>query len=122
MAKFDYKPANAVMEAYGKKYPIPTKTAVLVDGIAEINKKLLECKNTFEVVRVTKEGIGLFIGEAETNRIFSAPDGEIDTDELSAFWLALNAESNRATKEIIEKYSPRPVGEIKKPLITVNKK
>lgn len=122
MAKFDYKPANAVMEAYGKKYPIPTKTAVLVDGIAEINKKLLECKNTFEVVRVTKEGIGLFIGEAETNRIFSAPDGEIDTDELSAFWLALNAESNKATKDIIEKYNPRPVEEIRKPPITVSRK
>ncbi len=122
MAKFEYKPANAVMEAYGKKYPIPTKTAVLVDSIAEINKKLLECKNTFEVVRVTKEGIGLFIGEAETNRIFSAPAGEIDTDELSAFWFALNAESNKATKEIIEKYNPRPVGEIKKPPITVSRK
>lgn len=122
MAKFEYKRANAVMEAYGKKYPIPTKTAVLVDGIAEINKKLLECKNTFEVVRVTKEGVALFIGEAETNRIFSAPDGEIDTDELSAFWFALNAESNRATKEIIEKYNPRPVGEIRKPPVSLNKK
>lgn len=122
MAKFDYKPANAVMEAYGKKYPIPTKTAVLVDGIAGINKKLLECKNTLEVVKVTKEGIGLFIGEAETNRIFSAPDGEIDTDELSAFWFALNAESNKATKEIIEKYNPRPAGEIRKPPITVSRK
>lgn len=122
MAKFDYKPANAVMEAYGKKYPIPTKTAVLVDGIAGINKKLLECKNTLEVVKVTKEGIALFIGEAETNRIFSASDGEIDTDELSAFWFALNAESNKATKEIIEKYNPRPAGEIKKPPITVSRK
>lgn len=122
MAKFDYKPANAVMEAYGKKYPIPTKTAVLVDGVADINKRLRECKNTFEIVKVTKEGIALFIGEAETNRIFSAPDGEIDTDELSAFWFALNAESNRATKEIIEKYNPRPVGEIRKPPVSLNKK
>lgn len=122
MAKFDYVRKPAVMEAYGKKYPIPTKTAVLVDGVAEINRKLMECKNTFEVVRVTKEGIGLFIGEAETNRIFSAPDGEIDTDELSAFWFALNAESNKATKEIIEKYNPKPAGEIKKPPITVSRK
>lgn len=122
MAKFEYKPANAVMEAYGKKYPIPTKTAVLVDGVAEISKKLLECKNTLEVVKVTKEGIALFIGKEETNRIFFAPDSEIDTDELSAFWFALNAESNKATKEIIEKYNPRPVGEIKKPPITVSRK
>lgn len=115
MAKFDYKPANAVMEAYGKKYPIPTKTAVLVDGVAEISKKLLECKNTLEVVKVTKEGIALFIGKEETNRIFSAPDGEIDTDELAAFWFALNTESNKATQEVIEKYNPKPAGEIRKP-------
>ncbi len=122
MAKFDYVRKPAVMEAYGKKYPIPTKTAVLVDGVAEINRKLMECKNTFEVVKVTKEGIGLFIGEAETNRIFSAPDGELDTDELAAFWFALNAESNKATQEVIEKYNPKPVGEIRKPPISLNKK
>lgn len=122
MAKFDYVRKPAVMEAYGKKYPIPTKTAVLVDGMAEINRKLTECKNTFEVVKVTKEGIGLFIGEAETNRIFSAPDGELDTDELAAFWFALNAESNKATQEVIEKYNPKPVGEIRKPPISLNKK
>lgn len=122
MAKFDYVRKPAVMEAYGKKYPIPTKTAVLVDGVAEINRKLTECKNTFEVVKVTKEGIGLFIGEVETNRIFSAPDGELDTDELAAFWFALNAESNKATQEVIEKYNPKPVGEIRKPPISLNKK
>ncbi len=115
MAKFDYVRKPAVMEAYGKKYPIPTKTAVLVDGVAEINRKLTECKNTFEVVKVTKEGIGLFIGDEETNRIFSAPDGELDTDELAAFWFALNAESNKATQEVIEKYNPKPAGEIRKP-------
>ncbi len=113
MAKFEYKRENVVMEAYGKKYPIPTKTAVLVDGVNEINKRLTACKNTIDVVKATKEGIALFIGEEETNRIFSAPDGEIDTDELSAFWLALNYESNKATKEIIEKYSPKPATEIK---------
>ena len=115
MAKFDYVRKPAVMEAYGKKYPIPTKTAVLVDGVAEINRKLMECKNTFEAVKVTKEGIGLFIGDEETNRIFSAPDGEIDTDELAAFWFALNTESNKATQEVIEKYNPKPAGEIRKP-------
>lgn len=121
MAKFEYKRENAVMEAYGKKYPIPTKTAALVDGINEIGKRLAVCKNTLEVVKTTKEGIALFIGEEETDRIFPAPDGEIDTDELSAFWLALNCESNKATKEIIEKYSPKPVTEIKTPNIRKTK-
>lgn len=122
MAKFEYQPSNAFMEAYGKKYPIPTKTAALVDGVSAIQKKLDNSKSALEAIRATKEGIALFIGEEETNRIFSAPDSEIDGDELSAFWFALNAESNRATKEVIERYAPKSVGDIKKPPITVSKK
>lgn len=107
--KFDYVKNPTVIEAYGKQYPIPTKTAVLVDGVLAVQKKLGECKSTVEVVRETKKGIALFIGEEETNRIFSAPDDQIDTDELSAFWLMLNEESNKATRAVVEKYSPKPI-------------
>lgn len=106
--KFDYIRTAPVIEAYGQKYPIPTKTAVLVDGVNEIQKKLASCKNTVEVVQVTKQGLALFIGEDEVNRIFSAPDDQIDTDELSALWFMFNEESNRATREVIAKYSPKP--------------
>lgn len=107
--KFDYVKNPTVIEAYGKQYPIPTKTAVLVDGVLEVQKKLNSCKSTVEVVRETKKGIALFIGEEETNRIFSAPDDQIDTDELSAFWFMLNEESNKATRAVIEKYSPKSI-------------
>lgn len=106
--KFDYVKNPTVIEAYGKQYPIPTKTAVLVDGVLDVQKKLADCKNTVEIVQATKRGIALFIGEEETNRIFSAPDDQIDTDELSAFWLMLNEESNKATREVIAKYAPKP--------------
>lgn len=107
--KFDYIRTAPVIEAYGQKYPIPTKTAALVDGVAEIQKKLAACKNTVEVVQTTKQGLALFIGENEVNRIFSAPDNEIDTDELSALWLMFNEESNRATREVVAKYVPKPI-------------
>lgn len=107
--KFDYIRTAPVIEAYGKKYPIPTKTAVLVDGVNDIQKKLANCKNTVEVVQVTKQGLALFIGEEEVNRIFSAPDNQIDTDELSALWLMFNEESNKATREVVAKYAPKPV-------------
>lgn len=107
--KFDYIRTAPVIEAYGQKYPIPTKTAALVDGVAEIQKKLAACKNAVEVVQTTKQGLALFIGENEVNRIFSAPDNEIDTDELSVLWLMFNEESNRATREIVAKYAPKPI-------------
>lgn len=107
--RFDYIRTAPVIEAYGQKYPIPTKTAALVDGVNEIQKKLADCKNTVEVVQTTKQGLALFIGENEVNRIFSAPDNEIDTDELSALWLMFNEESNRATREIVAKYAPKSI-------------
>lgn len=110
MAKFEYKREEYILEAYGKEYPIPTKTAVLVDGINGINKELTNCKNTAEIVVVTIKGIALFIGENEAERIFPAEKiNEIDTDELSAFWLALNAEANKATNKVVEKYSPKSI-------------
>ena len=107
--KFDYIRTASVIEAYDRKYPIPTKTAALVDGVNEIKKKLANCKNTVEVVQATKQGLALFIGEDEVNRIFTAPDSEIDTDELSALWLMFNEESNKATREVIAKYAPKPI-------------
>ena len=107
--KFDYIRTAPVIEAYGKKYPVPTKTAVLVDGVNDIQKRLANCKNTVEVVQVTKQGLVLFIGDEEVNRIFSVPDDQIDTDELSALWLMFNEESNKATREVIAKYAPKPV-------------
>ena len=107
--KFDYIRTAPVIEVKGKQYSIPTKTAVLVDGVNDIQKRLANCKNTVEVVQVTKQGLALFIGEEEVKRIFPVPDDQIDTDELSALWLMFNEESNRATREVVAKYAPKPV-------------
>lgn len=108
--KFEYERKNVTLEAYGKNYPIPTKTAVLVDGINDVTKRLEECKNAHEVVDVMRGGIALFIGDEEAERLFpSEKSADIDTDEMTAFWWALNSASNEATKEVIKRYSPNPV-------------
>lgn len=106
MAKFEYT-RNATLEAYGKVFEIPTKTADYIDGINDINKRLAEAKDSAEHVEILREGVAFFIGEEETERIFPAEKiRELDSDELSAFWWALNEESNRVTREIIERYAP----------------
>jgi len=108
--KFEYERKNITLEAYGKEYPIPTKTAVLVDGINDVTKRLEKCKSANEVVDVMRCGIALFIGNEEAEKLFPQ-DGydSIDTDEMTAFWWALNNACNEATKEIIERYSPNPI-------------
>lgn len=112
--KFEYERKNVTLEAYGKDFPIPTKTAALVDGVNGVTKRLEKCKSTLEAVDVLRGGIALFIGEDEAERLFpSENSADIDTDEITAFWWALNSASNEATKEIIERYSPNPV--IRKP-------
>ncbi len=108
--KFEYERKNITLEAYGKSYPIPTKTAALVDGINDVTKRLEECKNAHEVVDVMRSGIALFIGDEEAERLFPADNSaNIDTDEMTAFWWALSSASNEATQEVIKRYSPNPI-------------
>lgn len=107
MVTFEYTRESYTLEAYGKTFEIPTKTAALIDGINDINTRLAAVKNATESVEVMRDGVALFIGAEETERIFPAAKlNEIDTDELSAFWWVLNAEANKATKAVIEKYAP----------------
>lgn len=110
MAVFEYTRENITLEAYGKEYPIPTKTADFIDSINDIQAQLDACKTAIETVEVTRKGISLFIGDEETERIFPADKlGCIDTDEIAAFLWALKAESDRATQAVIKKYAPNPV-------------
>ncbi len=105
--KFEYERKNVTAEAYGKIYPIPTKTAALVDGINDVTKRFEKAKSALEIVNILREGIALFIGETEAEKLFPADNSaNIDTDEMTAFWWFLNNASNEATKEIIERYSP----------------
>lgn len=110
MNKFTYEKKLHEIEAYGKTYEIPTKTVELIDKLNEINTKITTAKATLDVIKATKEGIAVFIGPDEADRIF--PDERltmVDTDELSALWLFLKAESNKATAELMQKYAPNPI-------------
>lgn len=121
--KFEYERKTEYVEAYGNKYPMPTKTAVLVDEVNAIQERIKENKNenksAADMAAALRDGIAVFIGENETERIFPKEKlNELDTDELTAFWWVLNEAANKATKDVIEKYSPNR--EIKKPPISMN--
>lgn len=108
--KFEYSRPKVTVEAYGETFEMPTKTIAVVDGVAKAQKEIAEAKDTAEQVKAIKRGIAVFIGDEAVERLFPTEnEGEIDTDEISAFWFCLNRESNRATQAVIEKYSPNRV-------------
>lgn len=102
--KFEYSRPKITVEAYGEVYEMPTKTIAVVDGVARAQKAISEAPDTAAQVKAIKQGIAVFIGEEATEKIFPF-DKVIDTDEISAFWLCLNRESNRATTAVLEKYA-----------------
>ena len=107
MAKFIYDKKPRIVEAYGKTFEIPPKTADIIDRLNEASAAIGAAKTSVDIVRATKKGVSVFIGEEETERIF--PEKEeasgIDTDELSAFWLFLKNESQKATMDVIKRYT-----------------
>ena len=115
MMNFEYKREVTKLKAYGQEYEIPTKTAIFAEEVNKITKRLQEAKNAAESMTAAWDGIALYIGKDETQRIFPRENLEnLDTDEISAFWLALNAASNRNTNAVINKYAPNAA--IKKPV------
>lgn len=104
--KFEYNRPKITVEAYGETFEMPTKTIAVVDGVAKAQKAIGEAKSTAEQVKAIKQGIAVFIGEEATEKLFpESKEAEIDTDEISAFWLCLNRESNKATQAVLEKYA-----------------
>ena len=105
MVKFEYKKAVPEIDIAGTVYRLPVKTAVMVDKINDIQKKIAAAKSAVEQSEATVDGVALFIGKEAAAKLFPSP-AEADTDELAALWFALNAESNRATNELVRKYAP----------------
>lgn len=121
--KFEYKrPDDLKLEAYGKTYEIPTKTAYLIDEVSKINDRIhAEGSSSSDQIMAVRDGIALFIGEEEAERIFPRDTllTSANTDEITAFWFCLNEFSNRETNAVIAKYAPKPKEEIK---VTTNPK
>lgn len=102
---FEYKRETPHIDAYGMTFEIPAKTAFILDEVSKIAKELTEVKTVAETVTAYKKMIAIIIGKENVDKIY--PDeSKIDTDEIMAFWLAINQEMNNATNNALKKYIP----------------
>lgn len=96
------------LKAYGEEYPIPVKTAEFSERLRSAIADIAKTVNTdiYDTVRKIKNGIALFIGGEEAERIF--PDdnlGQIDIEEILGFWLALNYEFGCSQDSMLDEYA-----------------
>lgn len=107
--EFRYVRTPRTLKAYDKEFAIPVRTVEFEERLEQAGKALSECKTATETAQALREGISLFVGEEETERIFSKEKlMEIDVDELLGFWQALNYELKLAQEEQLAKYRPAP--------------
>lgn len=109
--EFTYCRTPRVLKAYGSEYTIPVRTVEFDEKLTQAAKTISETAtmSTSETVSAIREGISLFIGAEETERIFPKDKlMETDVDEILSFWQALNYEMKQAQDELLSKYRPTP--------------
>ena len=107
--EFTYCRAPRVLKAYDKEYTIPVRTVEFDEKLTQAAKTISETATTYETVSAIREGVSLFIGEEEVERIFPKDKlMELDVDEVLSFWQALNYELREAQNELLSKYRPAP--------------
>ena len=107
--EFRYVRTPRTLKAYDKEFAIPVRTVEFEERLEQAGKTLSECKTASETAQALREGVALFVGEEETERIFPKEKlMEIDVDELLGFWQALNFELKLAQEEQLSKYRPAP--------------
>ena len=109
--EFTYCRTPRVLKAYGSEYTIPVRTVEFDEKLTQAAKTISETAtmSTSETVSAIREGIALFIGAEETERIFPKEKlPELDVDEVLSFWQALNFEMKQAQDELLSKYRPAP--------------
>ncbi|MGN1305307.1 MAG: hypothetical protein ACI4YB_09770 [Oscillospiraceae bacterium] len=107
--EFTYCRTPRVLKAYGSEYTIPVRTTEFEEKLAQAKNTISETVTASDSVSAIREGISLFIGADEVERIFPKDKlMEIDIDEILSFWYALNYEFNAAQNELIAKYRPAP--------------
>lgn len=105
--EFRYVRTPRMLKAYDKEFAIPIRTVEFEEKLEQAGKTLSECRTASETAQALREGVSLFIGEEETERIFPKEKlMEIDVDELLGFWQALNFELKLAQEEQLSKYRP----------------
>lgn len=107
--EFRYVRTPRTLKAYDKEFAIPVRTVEFEEKLEQAGKALSECRAASETAQALREGVALFVGEEETERIFPKEKlMEIDVDELLGFWQALNFELKLAQEEQLSKYRPTP--------------
>lgn len=99
MAKFEYDSKVITVEAYGKTLPLAKKTPALVEKINAVS----QAKTAKEDIEKTYDAIADIIGKKARDEIFPSL-AEVDTDEMSCFWLFLCGEYRQRVVELAEKY------------------
>ncbi len=107
--EFKYERTPRVLKAYGTEFTIPVRTVEFEEKLEQANKTISATSTASDTITAIREGIALFIGAEETERIF--PKNKLmktDVDEVLAFWQALNLELKLAQDELLAKYRPVP--------------
>lgn len=105
--EFRYVRTPRTLKAYDKEFAIPVRTVEFEEKLEQACKALSECRAASETAQALREGVALFVGEEETERIFPKEKlMEFDVDELLGFWQALNYELKLAQEEQLAKYRP----------------
>lgn len=107
--EFKYERTPRVLKAYGTEFTIPVRTVEFEEKLEQANKTISATSTASDTITAIREGISLFIGADETERIFPKEKlMETDVDEVLAFWQALNLELKLAQDELLAKYRPAP--------------
>ena len=98
-----------IIKAYGNEYQIPVKTAEFSERLQSAIAAIAKTANTdiYDTVRKIRNGIALFIGEEEAERIF--PDesfDKINIKEIIDFWALLNHELAAGQQKMLDEYMP----------------
>ena len=107
--EFKYERTPRVLKAYGTEFTIPVRTVEFEEKLEQANKTISATSTASDTITAIREGISLFIGADETERIFPKEKlMKTDVDEVLAFWQALNLELKLAQDELLAKYRPAP--------------
>lgn len=104
MAKFEYDSKVLTIEAYGKTLLLAKKTPALVEKINEVS----QAQTIKEDFQKTYDVIGDIIGKEARSEIFPSFD-EVDTDEMSCFWLFLCRVYRDRVNELAKKFRAQAI-------------
>lgn len=107
--EFKYERTPRTLKAYGTEFTIPVRTVEFEENLEQAVKSISAVSKASDTISAVREGVSLFIGEEETERIFPRAEiMSIDVDEILAFWQALNYELKLVQDELLAKYRPAP--------------